>query len=118
MSRHIDSKPIVLRQRLEAAGARAHLEAVARSGHSVEIRTRSRAASDSQQTADQLGEVGGRLFAGELEAVQLRFVLDGMLWCDTLMRVGDSYRLVRMQQGIEATSPEKGDENCQSQRRA
>ncbi|MCA9677207.1 MAG: hypothetical protein KC464_19435 [Myxococcales bacterium] len=36
--------------------------------------------------------------AGELVAVQLRFFLADAWWCDTIVRKGDDFRLVRMQQ--------------------
>jgi hypothetical protein len=33
-------------------------------------------------------------------AVQLRFCQDGVWWCDTVVRKGDTYRLVRMEQEL------------------
>lgn len=38
------------------------------------------------------------LVAGEVRAVQLRYVHDGARWCDTLMRTDKGTRLVRMAQ--------------------
>jgi hypothetical protein len=38
------------------------------------------------------------LVAGEVRAVQLRYVHEGTRWCDTLMRTDKGTRLVRMAQ--------------------
>ena len=42
-----------------------------------------------------LREAAETLRAGACRAVQLRYTHDGLLWCDTVMRVEGGYRLAR-----------------------
>jgi FtsP/CotA-like multicopper oxidase with cupredoxin domain len=94
-----EQKPLKLvRKRLDAAGVDAHLAAVVGRAQAIEIRIKDAAAYHSEGTAEQLQEAGRRLRAGEIAAVQLRYFQDDVWWCDTVMRRGDSFRLVRMQQ--------------------
>ena len=88
----------LLRKRLDHAGVDAHLASVASHAQAIEVRTKGAAAAHSDATTAPLDDVARRLKAGELSAVQLRFFQDNVWWCDTIVRKGDDYRLVRMQQ--------------------
>ncbi len=89
----------LLRKRLDQAGVEAHFAELRRDAQSLEIRIKGAAAAYSEATtAGQLDEVARRLRAGEIIAVQLRFFQDDAWWCDTLVRKGDDFRLVRMRQ--------------------
>jgi len=96
-----DPKPIkLLRKRLDAPGLVAHLGVLAAEAQAIEIRIKGAVgAYSADATAEHLDELGRRLVAGEIVAVQLRFFQDDDWWCDTLMRAGDDFRLVRMRQG-------------------
>jgi hypothetical protein len=108
MSRPIDrppttQKPIkLLRKKLDAAGVEAHFDSVASQAQAVEVRIKGAAEGYSSADTAQLEETGRRLRAGDIAAVQLRFFQDDAWWCDTVMRVKESYRLVRMRQSDPA----------------
>ena len=99
MSHPLRQMPIKLvRKRLDDAGVEAHLASVANHGQAIELLIKEGAARHSDASAEQLEEAGRRLRAGEIAAVQIRYFQDDDWWCDTVMRAGDSYRLVRMRQ--------------------
>jgi hypothetical protein len=100
MSRPTKQKPIKLvRKRLDDAGVEAHIDALAAGAQAIEVRIKDAAATYSSATAGELVDAGRRLRAGEIAAIQIRFFQDDAWWCDTVMRVRDDYRLVRMRQG-------------------
>jgi len=94
------SKPDVklVRKRLDEAGVKAHFDALAAEAAAIEIRVKSTAEGPSAEGSVELQAAFHRLVAGELTAVQIRFHQDDHWWCDTVMRVRDDYRLVRMRQ--------------------
>ena len=99
MSRPLEQKPVkLLRKRLDDAGVAAHFDWLATEAREIEIRIKGQAASQSDAATESLAEVGRRLRAGEIVAVQIRFFQGEAWWCDTLMRAGDSFRLVRMRE--------------------
>ncbi len=95
----IKMPPGPARKRLDDAGLEAHFETLATRAQAIEIRYKDDATSHSDAAAAELGEAARRLRAGEVLAVQIRFFQDDDWWCDTVLRRGDSYRLVRMRQG-------------------
>lgn len=99
MSSPFDNKPVKLvRKRLDDAGVAAHFEWLASQAQAIEIRIKGAVAGYSEATTEQLEDAGRRLRAGEIVAVQIRFLQGDDWWCDTLMRAGESFRLVRMRQ--------------------
>ena len=88
----------LVRKKLDAAGVEAHVAELAARARSIEIRIKGAAARYSEATTEQLDEVARRLRAGEIAAVQIHFFADDDWWCDTIMRAGDAFRLVRMKQ--------------------
>jgi hypothetical protein len=93
-----DDKPVKLvREKLATAELEAHLRSVAANALHLELRVK-RAAGYSEATTDSLEEVGRRLLAGELVAVQLRFFEADDWWNETWMRAQDGFRLVRMRE--------------------
>ncbi len=99
MKRPPGEKPVKLvRKRLDDIGLRAHFDWLAAEASAVEIRIKGKPTAHSDVATDSLDEVSRRLQAGELVAVQIWYVHDGAWWCDTVMRAGDSFRLVRMRQ--------------------
>ncbi len=88
----------LLRRRLDLAGVEAHLAVVRSQARAIEIRTKGSVASYSEATPGLLDEIAHRLGTGEIVAVQVRFFQDDAWWCDTVVRKGDDFRLVRMQQ--------------------
>jgi hypothetical protein len=50
------------------------------------------------QTEVDLAAARALLASGEAMAIQLRYRFQGAHWCDTLLRVGDGVRIVRMRQ--------------------
>lgn len=99
MSGRTDDQRIkLLRKRLDADGVTAHFESLAQCAEAIEVRTKAGAAARSSAADTELDEARRRLLAGEVTAVQIAFFADGAWWCDTLMRRGDSFRLVRMRQ--------------------
>lgn len=100
MSRHPEDQPIkLLRRRLDGDGVVAHCESLARRAEAIEVRTKAGAAARSSDIDVELDEARRQLLAGDVAAVQIHFFADGAWWCDTLLRRGDSFRLVRMRQG-------------------
>ncbi len=95
------SKPQIklLRKRLDELGVRAHFDALAGQASAVEIRVKGAATDHSSLASTELADAARSLVAGEIVAVQIRFHQDGAWWCDTVMRAGDGFRLVRMHQG-------------------
>ena len=92
--------PIKLaRQRLDAAAVVEHLRDLAQRATHVEVRIKDVAAQTSAATTEPLDSLARRLAAGEIAALQVRFVLDGTWWSDTLLRAANSFRLVRMREG-------------------
>ena len=87
------------RKRLDAAGVAEHFESLATTAQAIEIRFKDDETTHSDAAATELAEAARRLCAGEVLAVQIRFYQDDAWWCDTVIRRGDSYRLVRMRQG-------------------
>ena len=93
-------KPVKLvREKLDASQLAARLRELAATAKHVELRVKGAVAAYSDATADSLEEVGRRLLAGELVAVQIRFFADDEWWSETLMQAKDGYRLVRMREG-------------------
>jgi len=88
-----------VRKRLDAAGLEAHLRALASSAQHIELRVKGAAARHSDAATGSLEEVGRRLLAGEVVAVQIRFFENDDWWSDTVMAAKDGYRLVRMREG-------------------
>jgi hypothetical protein len=88
----------LLRKRLDGDGVDAHFASLARHAQAIEIRTKGAVAAHSDATASQLDEVARQLRAGEIVAAQVRFFEDDAWWCDTVVRKGDDFRLVRMKQ--------------------
>ena len=86
-------------QRLDAAGVAAHLRELAARAPGLEVRIQSTNARQSDATTESLDEIGRRFLAGEIAGIQIRFAEGDGWWCDTLRRVKDSYRLVRMREG-------------------
>jgi hypothetical protein len=98
--RVVRDRPVKLvRERLDAAGVAAHLAELVTSAQDIEVRIKGVVAHYSDATTDSLEAVGRRLLAGEIVAVQIRFSQAGEWWSDTVMRVKDDYRLVRMREG-------------------
>ncbi len=89
--------PKLVRERLDADEVVAHLRELAATARDVETRVKGTGYSDA--TTDPLEVLAQRLVAGEIAAVQIRFSRDGQWWSDTLLRKGDSFRLVRMREG-------------------
>lgn len=91
----------LVRKRLDGDGVGEHLAALARDARSMEVRVKAAPTVYSEAAeagpAGELGELARRLRAGEVAAVQLRYLLDGAWWTDTIVRRGDDFRLVRMQ---------------------
>lgn len=87
------------RRRLDDVGLAEHFETLARTAQEIEIRFKDDETTHSDAAAAELDEAARRLRAGDVVAVQIRFYQEGSWWCDTVMRRGDSYRLVRMRQG-------------------
>lgn len=99
MARSRENEPVALeRKRLNGAEVEAHLASIAGRARAIELRVKGVAIGYSTATAAKLNEVGRRLRAGDLVAVQIRFFHDDAWWCDTVMRAGESFRLVRMRQ--------------------
>ncbi len=97
--RPTDEKPVKLvRKRLDAAALGEHLRSIVAHAEVIELRVRDALGHRSEAASETLEVVARRLLAGELEAVQLRYVQDGEPWCDTVMRTGDDFRLVRMRE--------------------
>lgn len=95
-----DDKPVKLeRTRLDAAELEAHLRSLAATAQHIEVRVKGAVAHYSAATTDSLEDVGRRLLAGEIVAVQIRFFEHDDWWSDTLMQAKDGYRLVRMREG-------------------
>ena len=88
----------LIRKRLDDAGVDLHLAALAKDAQAIEVRVKGAVAAHSETSASDLADLARRLKAGELVAVQVRFFQDGVWWCDTIVRKGDDFRLVRMQQ--------------------
>lgn len=88
----------LVRKRLDEAGVKAHFDRLAAEAAAVEIRVKTAAAGQSAEESIELEAACRRLVAGDLIAVQIRFHQQGAWWCDTVMRVRDDYRLVRMRQ--------------------
>jgi len=100
MTHPADLAPVKLvRARLDAEGLAAHLRGLAETASQLELRVKDAVGRHSDATTAPLDEVGRRLLAGEIVAVQIRFFEHDDWWSDTLMRVRDSYRLVRMREG-------------------
>ncbi len=76
-----------------------YFEALVRTARAIEIRFKDDETTYSDAASSEVDEAARRLRAGEVVAVQIRFHQDGDWWCDTVMRRGASYRLVRMRQG-------------------
>lgn len=96
-----DDRPVKLvRKRLDALQLAAHLRSLAASAQHVELRVKGAVARYSDATTDSLEEVGRRLVAGELVAVQIRFFENDDWWTDTLMQAKDGFRLVRMREEV------------------
>jgi len=94
--------PKLVRKRLDEAGVAAHFRELAEHAQGVEVRVKEAAARQSDASKDGLEELGRRLVAGELIAVQVWFFQDDSWWCDTVMRAHEGardhgFRLVRMQ---------------------
>lgn len=95
-----DDKPVKLvRKRLDAEGVEAHFRVLAATAQQVEIRVKGGATRQSDATTESLEQVGQRLLAGEILAVQIRFFADDDWWSDTVMQANDGFRLVRMREG-------------------
>jgi hypothetical protein len=95
-----DDKPVKLvRKRLDGDGLEAHLRSLVATAQNVELRIKGEVARYSEATTESLEDVGRRLLAGDVVAVQIRFFEDGAWWSDTLMKAKDGYRLVRMREG-------------------
>jgi hypothetical protein len=91
--------PVELRrERLDADGVIAHFASIAGRAQAVEIRTKGAAAALSEAASGGLDDAARRLIAGEIVAVQLRFFEDNAWWCDTVVRKGRDFRLVRMRE--------------------
>jgi hypothetical protein len=86
----------LIRKRLDDAGVEAYFASLA-GATELELRVKGTALAHSD-AATELAVVAAQLRSGAVLAVQLRFALDGMWWCDTVVRKGDTYRLVRMEQ--------------------
>jgi len=95
-----DHTPVKLvRKRLDALELEAHLRSLVASAQHIELRVKGAVAHYSDAATDSLEEVGRRLLAGEIVAVQIRFFEHDNWWSDTLMQAKDGYRLVRMREG-------------------
>ena len=95
-----DDKPVKLvRERLDAAELEAHLRSLAATAQHIEVRVKGAVAHYSDATTDSLEDLGRRLVAGDLVAVQIRFFEHDDWWSETLMQAKDGYRLVRMREG-------------------
>ena len=95
-----DHPPVKLvRKRLDAVGLEAHLRSLAANAQHIELRVKGAVAHYSDAATGSLEEVGRRLLAGEIVAIQIRFFENDDWWSDTLMQATDGYRLVRMREG-------------------
>ena len=98
--RSSEANPVKLvRERLDAEGVAAHLRGLAEHAREIEIRVKGGSARHSDATVDSLDEVGRRLVAGELVAIEIRFFQDDDWWSDTVMAAKSGFRLVRMREG-------------------
>lgn len=105
-----DDRPVKLvRKRLDALQLAAHLRSLAASAQHIELRVKGAVAHYSDATTDSLEEVGRRLVAGELVAVQIRYFEHDDWWSDTLMQAKDGFRLVRMREGGDGGGSGDGD---------
>ncbi|MGE5186726.1 MAG: hypothetical protein ACM31C_31950 [Acidobacteriota bacterium] len=96
-----DGKPVKLvRKRLDADEVAAHLRSLAEHAQQIEIRIKGAIDRYSDATTDALDEVGRRLVAGEIVAIQIRFFQDDAWWTDTVMRAAEGFRLVRMREDV------------------
>jgi len=95
-----DDNPVKLvRKRLDAVELEAHLRSLAATAQHLEVRVKGAVAHYSDATTDSLEDLGRRLVAGDIVAVQIRFFEHDDWWSETLMQAKDGYRLVRMREG-------------------
>lgn len=66
--------------------------------HIHEVSSKGGATAIADQSPDDFASAIDRLRAGQLRGVQIRYGFDGVLWCDTLMRVENEIHIVRTRQ--------------------
>jgi hypothetical protein len=93
---YLPGLPKLVRARLDVAGVEAHLAWVAAEARAVEVRVKR--ARDARSMTASLTDAAQLLAAGDFIGAQIRYRLDGVCYCDTVMRKRDGFRLVRMRQ--------------------
>jgi hypothetical protein len=88
------SPPALSETELDRGEVRALLDALAAEARIEQIRLRGPARQRSEQ-ALTLQDAERALFAGESSAVQIVYRFAGAAFCDTLLRRGERFRLVR-----------------------
>jgi hypothetical protein len=93
-----DELPPVYEGTLDGASCEALFEDLGRHGRVVEVSVKqgARVRADEQQ-AWTLAQALSALQAGTVRAVQVRYVHEGVLWLDTILRTATAFRIVRMQ---------------------
>lgn len=90
--------PPVYEALLDAAGLDALFEDLTLLGGSLEVSVKHGPTRYGQGAPClTLSEARAALARGEVRAVQLRYVHDGKLWCDTLLALPTGTRIVRME---------------------
>ena len=89
----------LLRKRLDAAGVVEHLRDLAQRATQLEVRIQQTTGAISDPTTESLDVLARRLAAGDLVGLQISFFADDDWWRDTLLRIDDNFRLVRMREG-------------------
>ncbi|MCA9577382.1 MAG: alginate export family protein [Polyangiales bacterium] len=90
--------PDVYRASLDEATFDTYLEDLRALDSPLEVRAKAAATAYAEERTWTLDKAVGALEAGAVRAVQVRYVLDGQVWCDTIMGAGRAVprQLVRM----------------------
>jgi hypothetical protein len=84
---------------LDAAGVRALVADLETHAERLQVVPKAAARRHVLPETLPLQAAAESLLAGELRGVQVRYVHEGQEWWDTLLALGDSYRIVRVAQG-------------------
>lgn len=88
--------PDVHKATLDADGLAALFADLAALPGAVEVRLKAAPTQRAEDAGTALERAHGLLRDGLVRGVQLIYAFDGQVWCDTLLRRGDGFALVRM----------------------
>ncbi len=88
---------------LDEAGLHELVRDLGRAARVLSVRLKAGAGRRAEGEAS-LEQAARQLVSGALRGVQVRYGFEGRVWCDTMLRVSEGYRVVRME---EPTRPEE-----------